>query len=123
MDSSNNNEIIEKRYKEYCDILSKHQSFVLSEKKKRKSQVLSQALGIDTEKELELGDVLRHRGETFQECLLRYSQRSGMTDAEIYNRAHITKQTFVLLFHLLFSPIFSLPTFPSMFLLPYLFLL
>ena len=41
-----------------------------------------------------LEDLLKHRGETFQERLFRFMDMSGKSDVEIYKGANLTKQTF-----------------------------
>ena len=41
-----------------------------------------------------LDDILKNAGETFQERLFRYMDKSGMSDVEIYKGANLSKQTF-----------------------------
>lgn len=41
-----------------------------------------------------LEELLKHRGETFQERLFRLMDMSGKSDVEIYKGANLTKQTF-----------------------------
>lgn len=41
-----------------------------------------------------LEELLKHRGETFQERLFRFMDMSGKSDVEIYKGANLTKQTF-----------------------------
>ena len=41
-----------------------------------------------------LDDLLKHSGETFQERLFRYIDKSGLSDVEVYKRANLSKQTF-----------------------------
>ena len=41
-----------------------------------------------------LEELLKHRGETFQERILRLMDMSGKSDVEIYKGANLTKQTF-----------------------------
>lgn len=41
-----------------------------------------------------LEELLKHRGETFQERLFRFMDISGKSDVEIYKGANLTKQTF-----------------------------
>ena len=41
-----------------------------------------------------LDELLRHSGETFQDRLFRYMDRSGLSDVEVYKGANLSKQTF-----------------------------
>ncbi len=38
--------------------------------------------------------LLKRRGESFSECLLRMIDKSGRTDADVYNAAHIDRRVF-----------------------------
>ena len=48
----------------------------------------------DEEKAKDIEDVLKTKGETFQEMLFRIINRKGLTDPEVYKRANIDRKLF-----------------------------
>lgn len=82
------------------EILYKNLEQYLGRQYKRRIPMLSgtilapiQRLGPDINmKSLEA--LLKRRGESFSECLLRMIDKSGRTDADVYNVAHIDRRVF-----------------------------
>lgn len=82
------------------EILYKNLEQYLGRQYKRRIPMLSgtilapiQCLGPDINmKSLEA--LLKRRGESFSECLLRMIDKSGRTDADVYNAAHIDRRVF-----------------------------
>ncbi|MFG6393003.1 MAG: macro domain-containing protein [Lachnospiraceae bacterium] len=46
------------------------------------------------EKKKDLNGIIENHGDTFQECLLKFIARSGMSDPEVYKKANIDRKLF-----------------------------